>query len=446
MLDAVDRGGLWCVGALDFELGYLLEPATAPAGWVPPADRPLARFWRFARRVAMDAGAAAAWLAGLTAQQAAGVGGLAATLDEKQYEIAVDRIIRYIAAGDCYQVNFTFPLEFEWFGAPAALYARLREQQPVRYGGFVGARRTASFRSRRNCSSRRPAERLVTRPMKGTLARHEPPEKLRASLKDQAENLMIVDLLRNDLGRIAAGGSVEVRELFAIEDYPTVWQMVSEVSARAVPGLRLQELLRALFPCGSITGAPKIRAAQIIGELEGAPRGLYTGAFGWIAPDGDLRLNVAIRTLELHADHRGRLGIGSGIVADSQPAAEWRECQLKAGFMRAGDPGLKLIETLRRENGVYPMWAGHLARLRRSAAWLGFPLDEQALCRLLGAQPANGIWRVRLTLDKAGRFEVDTGELTATPPIRCDATRRARVHFTTRLCAGCRPGFSMRSS
>jgi para-aminobenzoate synthetase/4-amino-4-deoxychorismate lyase len=138
VLGAVDSGGLWCVAALDFELGYLLEPATAPAGWTPPAGRPLARFWRFSRRVEMDADAATAWLGQCGAQQAAGVGGIAASIDQKQYESAVDRISRYIAAGDCYQVNFTFPLTFQWFGSPAALYARLREQQPVRYGGFVG--------------------------------------------------------------------------------------------------------------------------------------------------------------------------------------------------------------------------------------------------------------------------------------------------------------------
>jgi para-aminobenzoate synthetase/4-amino-4-deoxychorismate lyase len=179
--------------------------------------------------------------------------------------------------------------------------------------------------------------------------------------------------------------------------------MVSEVSANA-PGVSLSATLRALFPCGSVTGAPKIRAMQILGELEGRSRGLYTGAFGWFAPDGDFRLNVAIRTLELAADRTGRLGIGSGIVADSEPAAEWQECILKADFLRDCDPGLKLIETLRRENGHYPRLAGHLSRLRRSADWLGFALDEVALRGCLDAQPADGIWRVRVTLAKNGDF------------------------------------------
>ncbi len=390
--------------ALDYELGYLLEPAAAPPGW-QPGERPLARFWRFARRTPLTAEAAGAWLDERAGGAVAGVGGLQPAMSEADYIAAVDRIKRLIFEGDCYQVNLTFPLTFDWFGAPLALYARLRARQPVRYGGFVGDASEGLVSLSPELFLLRQGDRLVTRPMKGTAPPGVPAEALRASAKDRAENLMIVDLLRNDLGRIAANGSVAVDRLFEIEDYPTVRQMVSEVSAR-VPGRSFGEILEALFPCGSITGAPKIRAMQIAAELEQAPRGGYTGALGWLAPDGDFRLNVAIRTLELTADGRGKLGVGSGIVADSQPAAEWQECQLKASFLRDADPGLQLIETLRREGGVYPMWAGHLARLRRSAAYFGFPLDEDRLMRELGRQPARGTWRVRLTLDKAGAIDV----------------------------------------
>jgi len=424
---------------LDFEFGYLLEPATAPAGWSPSPERPLARFWRFRQRVEMDADAATKWLAAHGAERPAGVGGIVSSVDEHRHAAAVDRIRDYIFAGDCYQANFTFPLAFEWFGTPLALYARLRERQPVRYGGFVDAADGGIVSLSPELFLERTGDRLVTRPMKGTLARAEPAARLQASAKDRAENLMIVDLLRNDLGRIAVKGSVEVESLFAIEDYPTVWQMVSQVSA-SNPGVGLAEILRALFPCGSITGAPKIRATQILGELEDAPRGLYSGAFGWITPGGDFRLNVAIRTLELAADHRGRLGIGSGIVADSQPVAEWQECLLKAQFLRDCDPGLKLIETLRRDGGMYPMWAGHLERLRRSAAYFGFPLDEELLLRQLGLQPYQGTRRVRVTLDKAGTIDVQSTALDATPPAlqqamlaeaRIDANDPLRRHKTT---------------
>ncbi|MGB8544574.1 MAG: aminodeoxychorismate synthase component I, partial [Azonexus sp.] len=405
VLGAVEGGDLWCVAALEYELGYLLEPATAPAGWTAHADRPLARFWRFQRCIEMDAVSADAWLVARVDEQPAGVGGIASAVDEKRHAAAVDRIRDYISAGDCYQANFTFPLTFEWFGQPLALYARLRERQPVRYGGFLGNADRGIVSLSPELFLKRQGDLVVTRPMKGTLARREPAARLLASVKDRAENLMIVDLLRNDLGRVAKNGSVKVDALFTIEDYPSLWQMVSEISA-LVPGVGLAAILRALFPCGSITGAPKIRATQILAALESEPRGLYTGAFGWIAPDGDFCLNVAIRTLELAPDRTGRMGVGSGIVADSGAAAEWQEAQLKASFLRDCDPGLKLIETLRREAGSYPRLAGHLARLRRSAAWFGFPLDEAALLQRLDSLPGNGVWRVRLTLAKAGEIEV----------------------------------------
>ena len=244
----------------------------------------------------MSAVEAEAWLAQRATGSASGVGDLRAGIDENTYADAVDRIKRYISEGDCYQVNFTFPLNFEWFGQPLGLYTRLRERQPVRYGGFVGDDQAGIVSLSPELFIERRGERLVTRPMKGTAPRHESAEVLKNSTKDRAENLMIVDLLRNDLGRVAAKGSVMVDRLFDVESYPTVWQMVSEISAK-VPEIGLGEILRALFPCGSITGAPKIRAMQIVAELEGRPRHLYTGALGWIAPDGDFRLNVPIRTL-----------------------------------------------------------------------------------------------------------------------------------------------------
>ena len=414
VLQAVERGGLWSVAAFDYELGYLLEPAAAPPGWSPSAGRPLARFWRFRRGVAMTAEATETWLAEQGVGQPAGIGDLRPGIDGDRHAAAVDRIRDYISAGDCYQVNFTFPLTFQWFGHPLALYARLRARQPVSYGGFLGDAAGGIVSLSPELFLEREGARLVTRPMKGTLARGQPAERLCASAKDRAENLMIVDLLRNDLGRVATSGSVRVERLFEIEDYPTLWQMVSEVSANA-PGIGLAAILRALFPCGSVTGAPKIRAMQIVGELEGRPRGLYTGAFGWFAPDGNFRLNVAIRTLELAADRTGTLGIGSGIVADSEPAAEWQECMLKADFLCDCDPGLRLIETLRRENGQYPLLAGHLSRLRRSADWLGFALDEIALRGCLDAQPADGIWRLRVTLAKDGDFAVQCFPLADEP-------------------------------
>jgi len=437
-LQRLEEDSVWSVAAIDYELGYLLEPKSAPPGW-RSGEAPLARFWQFAERLPLTADQAEAWLDGQAGNAAAGVGGLYPALGEQDYCRAVERIKHLIFSGDCYQVNLTFPLEFEWFGSPLALYARLRQRQPVRYGGFVGDAAQGLVSLSPELFLERQGERLVTRPMKGTAPRSVPAEQLRNSQKDCAENLMIVDLLRNDLGRIAENGSVVVDRLFDVEAYPTVWQMVSEVSARA-GARRFGEILRALFPCGSITGAPKIRAMQIAAELEGAPRGVYTGALGWIAPDGDFRLNVAIRTLELQAEGRGKLGIGSGVVADSLPVAEWQECQLKAGFLRECDPGLQLIETLRREDGDYPRLAGHLARLRRSAAWLGFFHDEKQVRKLLAEQPESGLWRVRLTLAKDGRLDVQSFPLGDEPagrrqallaPVPMDSMHPLRRHKTT---------------
>ena len=379
------------------------------------------------------------WLAQHASPMAAGIGGLQTMISEKEHCAAVDRIKQLIFEGDCYQVNLTFPLTFQWFGRPLDIYARLRSCQPVRYGGFVGDAQQGVVSLSPELFLEGQGDQLFTRPMKGTAPRNSPPEQLRASEKDRAENLMIVDLLRNDLGRIAEKGSVVVDRLFDIEEYPSLWQMVSAVSA-TVSERKLAEILPALFPCGSITGAPKIRAMQIAAELENTSRGLYTGALGWLVPNGDFRLNVAIRTLTLKASGIGQLGVGSGIVADSQAAAEWQECLLKAKFLRDCDPGLRLIETLRRENAAYPRLAGHLARLRHSATWLGFALDEAAVVAQLAAQPQQGNWRIRLTLAKSGELDVQAVVLPDEPigpryaqwaEQRIDASDLLRQHKTT---------------
>ena len=434
----LERQAGWTVAALDYELGYLFEPKSAPLGW-QAGGKPLVCFWRFADCRILDAPGAEAWLLAQVAEATAGVLNVQPAIDEKTYTAAVHGIQSLISAGDCYQVNFTFPLAFDWFGSPLALYARLRRQQPVRYGGFVGDGAQGIVSLSPELFLEKCGDKLSTRPMKGTAPRTAAPETLRDSIKDRAENLMIVDLLRNDLGRVAENGSVRVERLFEIEDYPTVWQMVSEVSAE-VPGRSLEDILRALFPCGSITGAPKIRAMQIAGELENGPRGLYTGALGWLAPNGDFRLNVAIRTLQLAADYRGSLGVGSGIVADSRADAEWRECLLKARFLTDCDPGIQLIETMRLEAGVLHRCERHLARLANSADALGFSFVRDRLDAVLAVLPSTGKWRVRLTLNKAGVFEATPFALNdepAGPRFACladtaiDSSYPLRRHKTT---------------
>jgi para-aminobenzoate synthetase/4-amino-4-deoxychorismate lyase len=230
----VGRGDAWWVVALDYELGYVLEPAAAPPGWQPNPARPLGRFWRFDSCSRLDgAGIESRLRQELEAlaadERLAGVGGLGSELTPAAYRSAVGRIRDYIAAGDCYQVNYTFPLHFRWFGHPLALYGALRHRQPVRYGGLVATGEGGIVSLSPELFLERRGDRLVTRPMKGTALRSSDPEALRGSEKNRAENLMIVDLLRNDLGRVAAGGTVQVDSLFGIEDYPTLWQMVSQV-------------------------------------------------------------------------------------------------------------------------------------------------------------------------------------------------------------------------
>ncbi|BAL27120.1 para-aminobenzoate synthase, subunit I (plasmid) [Azoarcus sp. KH32C] len=280
-----------------------------------------------------------------------------ASVDRAAFDEAIARIHHAIGEGETYQVNYTYRLDFDVFGSPVSLYRRLRERQPVAYGAFIGLPPGPGPSHVLSCSPelflRHEGGRLVTRPMKGTSRRapvvevdSELARLLEEDIKNRAENLMIVDLLRNDLGRIARVGSVRVPALFSIEPYTTVFQMTSTVEAELPDEVGFPAILRALFPCGSITGAPKHRTMQLIGELESTPRGLYTGSIGWIdaprsdrgdAACGDFCLSVAIRTLTLGAAHghlrRGQMGVGAGIVIDSTAPEEFAECALKARFL-----------------------------------------------------------------------------------------------------------------
>jgi len=316
---------------------------------------------------------------------------------------------------------------------PLALYARLRAAQPVAHGVLVRDGDEWICSRSPELFVARTGQRLTCRPMKGTAPRAAVDASdasdasdtadaadaaaaaaLLASEKERAENLMIVDLIRNDLGRLTGPGGVRVERLWELEAYPTVYQLTSTVTAEPVTA-GLEGILRALFPSGSVTGAPKIRAMQVIHELEDGPRGVYCGGLGRLAPDGDLSLNVPIRTLLVAADRRLRLDVGSGVVADSDSDAEYRECLAKAAFATGLDAALRLIETLRWEAGVgCALIDGHLARLARSASALGFTCDPEristeveAFGRGLGA----GVHRVRLLLGREGRLSLGAATL-----------------------------------
>ena len=399
------------VVAFDYELGHSIEPRSGDC-----ASGAVGTVWRFAECDEIPLAECDAYIerhvAVLPADaRAAAVADLAIGLDEAAYVAGVARIQRWIADGDCYQVNYSFPLHLRTIGHPLALYAALRRRQRGLWSACIltAERRILSCSPELFVAKR--GDELACRPMKGTRPRSADAARdagnraeLDAAEKDRAENVMIVDLLRNDLGRVAVPGSVRVDRLFEIESYPTVHQLVSSIRAKA-PGRRMPEIVRALFPCGSITGAPKLRAMQIIGALETAPRGIYTGAIGCLMPDDDFTLNVAIRTLDLEAGGRARLGVGSGIVADSVPADEYRECLLKGEFATGLPAPFSLIETLRLENGALPRLAGHLARLADSARRLGFRYPAYEISAALQARAAEnplGVFRLRLLLAPSG--------------------------------------------
>jgi para-aminobenzoate synthetase component 1 len=329
--EAALAGGKWLAGYAAYELGYALEPRLSP---LMPRGRatPLLCLGVFdgpgAVRPAMPGGA-------LTP--------LAPRWDLATYARAFERVAEYIRAGDIYQANLTFPLDARWSGDPAALAATLAQGQPVGHGALVRLGPvTLLSRSPELFFALDGRGGIETRPMKGTAPRSADPAvdaalaaALRADEKNRAENLMIVDLLRNDVSRIAEIGSVMVPDLFAIETYATVHQMVSRITGRVLPDARLGGILSALFPCGSVTGAPKVRAMEIIRELEPWPRDAYCGAIGWMAPDGRAAFNVAIRTLALHPDGRAVLNVGGGVVADSAAESEYEEALWKARFAQA---------------------------------------------------------------------------------------------------------------
>lgn len=444
------RDGLHAVVVGDYEFGRNLERAQ-------PGDAPL-RFLLYARCERLSRDEVDAWLAqqdGGGAPSIAGVAHVAKSVSRDAFDAAIAAVHDALRVGDSYQINYTYRLNFDMFGPPPALYRRLRARQPVRYGALIALPDGAWVVS---CSPELFVEKhgdvLRARPMKGTAPRAADPREdaaaaafLASDPKNRAENVMIVDLLRNDVSRIARTGTVKVPALFSVEPYASVWQMTSTVEAGWRDGTTFAQMLRALFPCGSITGAPKHKTMELIDAIESTPRGLYTGAIGWLdashggaAGCGDFCLSVAIRTLTLDpagVDHdtggagtanvdtnagrrRGRMGVGAGIVLDSVAADEYAECELKARFLTDADPGFQLFETTAatRVDGIRYL-DRHLARLQRSADAFGFRLDVDALRREIDARCAaldgDDPYRMKLALAKDGAVEIIAAPLKPLP-------------------------------
>lgn len=410
-VSALSQQGFWCVGYLRYEAA----PAFDAALVVHEADGPLAWFGVYPQ--------ALPWPDETSAQETTQVS-WRTPLSRADFEAHMAHIHQAIAAGEFYQVNYTAPLTGEFTGSPLELFSRLQRAQPQGYAAYIdtGLEQVLSV-SPELFFDWQPgldghSGQILTRPMKGTAPRGNSPAKdaalalaMQASPKERAENVMIVDLLRNDLSRIAEPFSVQVPELFKVQTLPTVFQMVSDVTARTRPGIRLTEVFAALFPCGSITGAPKVQAMRTLKTLEPEPRGVYCGAIGVVRPGGHASFNVAIRTVTLRGP-AARCGIGSGITFDASATAEWQEWQHKRAFLDRASTSFELLETLRLERGEFIHLIAHLARLKRAARHFGYVFDEsniQAALQALRAEvDANhSVWRVRLLLAANGQVQVE---------------------------------------
>ena len=452
-VDADLRSGLHALLLADYEWGAKLLQAGHQA--LTTGDGSALRVLMFADRTKLSRAEADQWLQERSAaesadnasvQDAAGVMNLDPSVDKRAFTQAIHRIHEAIGAGETYQVNYSYRLHGQAYGSPVGLYRRLRALQPVAFGAYIQLPIAEAEHPDEDATThvlscspelflRHESGLLTARPMKGTASRTRMPEAdsetarhLSLDVKNRAENLMIVDLLRNDLGRIAQTGSVQVPELFAIEPYSTVFQMTSTVQARVRPEVDFPALLRAVFPCGSITGAPKHHTMALIAQLESTPRGLYCGTIGWVdAPQGDDKLgafclSVAIRTITLGAEAYGlrpaRLGIGAGIVQDSRADEEFDECRLKARFLTGLPPGFELFETMRATRGVGVDHLDlHLGRLGRSAQVLGFTFDRDAAQRRVELHlhgpldDPNEHHRLRLSLAHDGRLQLTQAAL-----------------------------------
>ena len=437
-IETATQQGLYVVAAFAYELGAHLqdiEPRrhaqpTQPAD--TSTDHPLIEAWAFTAVNKLSKAELDQWLLAELAQlppdeASAGVANLSESLSAASFEADIARIQAWIQSGDTYQINHTYQVQGETYGAPLALYARLRARQPGRYGAFVATHSRFILSHSPELFVQRTGQQIAAMPMKGTANAFESSKAaLSADPKNRAENVMIVDLLRNDLGRIAVTGSVTVPALFEVARHGDVLQMTSTVTAQLQPAIQLQQILAAIFPCGSVTGAPKKRSMEIIRALEPQPRNYYCGALGWFDPNQDFALSVPIRTILLKRNAQTQaahfvMGVGAGITNDSSPSAEWQECHVKSNFLRHLPSGVGLFETILVTAGQAIQITAHYARLAKSAQSLGIPFVQSSwdtsLAEALKQIPTQGNFRLRLDLSPTGLMSFRFGELETLPPI-----------------------------
>ena len=377
---------------------------------------------------------------------------LRVNLTNHRYIESVKQIKNFIACGDTYQVNYTFKYKFNFKGNPLSLFLQLCRSQPVSYAAFIRTGKFDILSLSPELFFRRKNNEIWVKPMKGTIARGKITQEdgyrkklLENSQKEKAENVMIVDLLRNDLGRISKSGTVKTERLFEVEKYKTLFQMTSTIKAILLPKIGFQEIFKNIFPSGSVTGAPKISTMKIIERLEKEPRFVYTGSIGYMSPESEGIFNVAIRTLLLDRERKsGEMGIGSGITYSSNADKEYKECLLKSNFLTYGESRFSLIETMLWENGRYFLLDLHLKRLRNSALYFEFPYNQSAikqqLKKISQSFEQKKIYRLRLLLNEEGRISLKTAIIEKQNLPRSKSTPKVR-HPDKRHPAFCRDYF-----
>lgn len=417
-IESALQQGEYVVALFAYELGYQLQGI--PCKHAEPL--PLLRAWSFIGLTKYSKDAVDALLQEClkTDQSPSGILDLHHSIRRERFIEDIAQIHQWIEAGDTYQINHSYRIYGKAYGSPLALYSHLRTRQPGRYGAFIEDGDDIVLSQSPELFIRRTNNLLTAKPMKGTAdAQIVRASELANDPKNRAENVMIVDLLRNDLGRIAEVGSVTVPQLFEVKQHGQVLQMTSTVQAKSLSNVRIKDILRAVFPCGSVTGAPKKRSMEIIQALEDQPRGWYCGALGWFDPDGDFAMSVPIRTLQM--DQRPQcdsssfvLGVGAGITMDSDANTEYQECQLKAAFLTSLPSGVGIFETIRFDPGSDPTrianWSKHLERLSSSARDLGIQFDYDALLKIVQAAAIDlahdRIHRVRIDLSATGQLSL----------------------------------------
>ena len=398
--------GYYLAGFLAYELGYLLEESLSQ--YSQHQDYPLIWMGVYSKpekyTATVNTGSDKRYY--LSAPVMA--------TDYAQYKKNILKIKELIAHGDTYQINYTSKCHFSFAGDIFAFYRELKANQQVSYSALINYNGNYIISLSPELFFRIGKKQNITvKPMKGTAPIGTSPGWLQADSKNISENVMIVDLLRNDLGRICKPGSVRVKQLFEIEKYETLQQMTSTVQGNLLPQVKIWDIIKSLFPCGSVTGAPKINSMKIIHALEKEPRNIYTGAIGYLTPDNTAVFNVAIRTINLEyagtGKYKAQMGIGGGIVYDSEPEAEYRECMLKAKFLIDSVPDFSLIETMLCVRGKIKYLAAHLRRLKASARYFNMPCNITAVKQTLQKQTSSlkGSFRLRLLLNTAGEMTIE---------------------------------------